>query len=160
MNNLINLKELRREKELTQKDCASYLSIPLRTLQYYEKNPNKINQIKIEYIIEKLNQYNFVDENHGILDVSKIKEKVEQVLKNYDVKYCYLFGSYAKNKANEKSDVDLLISTSINNMDYFALVEDLRESLNKKVDLLTINQLNNNQELLEEILKDGIKIYG
>ncbi|MBS6441740.1 MAG: nucleotidyltransferase domain-containing protein, partial [Coprobacillus sp.] len=72
---------------------------------------------------------------------------------------CYLFGSYAKNKATEHSDVDLLISTSITGLKYFELVEILREQLKKKVDLLDSAQLNNNFDLVHEILKEGIKIY-
>ena len=57
------------------------------------------------------------------------------------------------------SDVDLLVSTKITGMSFFGLAEKLREALHKKVDLLNIEQLNNNQELLNEILMDGIKIY-
>ena len=71
-----------------------------------------------------------------------------------------MFGSYAKNKATPKSDIDLLIDTEVTGLDFFGLIEELRQSLHKKIDLLKINQLNNNQELLKEILKDGIKIYG
>ena len=37
--------------------------------------------------------------------------------------------------------------------------EKMRERLNKRIDLLKVNQLENNIELLNEILKDGIKIY-
>ena len=40
---------------------------------------------------------------------------------------------------------------------FFALVEELRESLRKKVDVLELNQLENNQDLLNEGLKEGIK---
>lgn len=48
----------------------------------------------------------------------------------------------------------------VNGMEFFELVELLREKLKKKVDLLDINQLENNQALVLEILKEGIKIYG
>jgi len=40
------------------------------------------------------------------------------------------------------------------------MVEELRTVLCKKVDVLDTKQLMNNLELTEEILKDGIKIYG
>lgn len=77
-----------------------------------------------------------------------------------DVEYCYLFGSYAEGTPNEKSDVDLLISTSITGLDYYNLIETLRNKLfNKKIDLLTVKQLENNFDLLHEILKKGVKIY-
>ena len=36
----------------------------------------------------------------------------------------------------------------------------MSEQLKKKVDLLDIAQLDNNSALVQEILKDGIKIYG
>ncbi len=79
---------------------------------------------------------------------------------NYDIEYCYLFGSYAKGKASNISDVDLFVSTSVTGLRYFGLVEQLRERLKKKVDLLNFNQIKDNTEVLNEILKDGIKIYG
>ena len=43
---------------------------------------------------------------------------------------------------------------------FYELVEVLRESLKKKVDLLDETQLDNNSVLVKEILRDGIKIYG
>ena len=79
---------------------------------------------------------------------------------NYDIEYCYLFGSYAKGNASNISDVDLFVSTSVTGLRYFGLVEQLRERLKKKVDLLNFNQIKDNTEVLNEILKDGIKIYG
>ena len=80
--------------------------------------------------------------------------------KHYPVEFCYLFGSYAKGKATEKSDVDLLVHTSLFGIDFFGLVESLREKLKKRVDVLDQKQLENNLALTSEILKDGIKIYG
>jgi hypothetical protein len=71
-----------------------------------------------------------------------------------------LFGSYAKGKSTEKSDVDLLISGSIKGIKFFELIENLRENLKKKVDLLDAAQLNNNPPLVQEILRDGVRIYG
>ena len=43
---------------------------------------------------------------------------------------------------------------------FFGLVEEIREALHKRVDVLDINQLKDNLELTEEILRDGVKIYG
>ena len=82
------------------------------------------------------------------------------MFQHYEVKFCYLFGSYAKGKETPVSDVDLLISTDVKGLKFYGLVEELRVALKKKVDVLDINQLKDNLELTEEILKDGIKIYG
>lgn len=58
------------------------------------------------------------------------------------------------------SDVDLLISANITGLKFYGLVEEIRTSLHKKVDVLDVNQLKDNIELLNEILKDGVKICG
>ena len=155
-----DLKELRRKSKLTQQEVADSLGISLRSYITYENDKSKRDSIKYKYMVEKLAESSIVDEEHGILDLQEIKEIVNEVFKEYDIYYCYLFGSYAKNNANEKSDVDLLVSTNTSGLAFYGLVERLREGLKKRVDLLNINQLENNRELLNEILKDGIKIYG
>ena len=156
----MTLKELRIEKGLTQSQCANFLGIPLRTYSRYENDENKKNSIKYQFMMDKLSEYGFIDEEHGVLTLDQIKNTCINVFKNYEVDFCYLFGSYSKCKANEKSDVDLLISTNLTGIKFFGLVEELRENLKKKVDLVDIHQLNNNEALIKEILKDGIKIYG
>ncbi|MBQ3253344.1 MAG: nucleotidyltransferase domain-containing protein [Acholeplasmatales bacterium] len=154
------LKEIRISKKITQKEAANILLVSLRSYKDYENNPVKHNSIKYNYMCEKLYNYNLIDEEHGILILEDIKNIVKTVCDNYKVNFCYLFGSYAKNTAGDKSDVDLLIDTEVTGLDFYGLVEELRVELHKKVDLITVNQLDNNQELLKEILKDGIKIYG
>ncbi|MDE7079399.1 MAG: nucleotidyltransferase domain-containing protein [Clostridia bacterium] len=156
----MELKELRIEKGLTQKECANYLNVPYRTYLRYETDKDKIDTIKYKYMVQTLNQYNVIDEDKGLLNVDKIKKICSVIFADYDVEFCYLFGSYAKGTAKESSDVDLLISMPINGLIFYELVELLREKLKKKIDLLDITQLNNNPILLQEILKEGIKIYG
>ena len=62
--------------------------------------------------------------------------------------------------ANEKSDVDLYVSSSLTGLRFVGLIERLRQTLHKKVDLIRSSELTNNIELVNEILKVGIKIYG
>ena len=58
------------------------------------------------------------------------------------------------------SSESLLISANVKGLKFCGLVEEIRIALHKKVDVLDINQLKDNLELMQEILKDGIKIYG
>ena len=111
-------------------------------------------------MLEYLRSYGYVDEENGVLTLEKIKEVCINVLSKYRIDYCYLFGSYAKGKATGESDVDLLVCTSVTGIEFFGLVEELREKLKKKVDVLDQKQIENNFQLTNEILKDGIKIYG
>ena len=154
------IKDLRMEKKLTQKQVAELVGISLRSYKSYENDENKQGNIKYNYILEKLQKINPIDEEHGILDINYITERCKIVLDEYPVHYCILFGSYAKGKANETSDVDLLISSEVNGLKFYGLVEQLRNTLHKKVDVLNIEQLKDNLEITNEILKDGIRIYG
>ena len=54
----------------------------------------------------------------------------------------------------------MLIGTKISGLKFYGIVERLREMLHKRVDVLDIKQLVDNEQLLNEILKDGIKVYG
>lgn len=85
-----------------------------------------------------------IDEEHGIIDIEYITEKCGNVFQKYDVNFCYLFGSYAKSKVKPTSDVDLLISANVKGLKFYGLVEEIREALHKKVDVLEINQLKYN----------------
>lgn len=153
------LKEIRVEKKLTQQEVADLVGISLRSYKSYENDEEKRDTLKYKYIIEQLNKINFIDEEHGILTVEDITRKCTKVFEHYEVQFCYLFGSYAKDKATPVSDVDLLVSADVKGLKFYGMVEELRVALKKRVEVLDINQLKDNLNLTEEILKDGIKIY-
>ena len=157
---MVDLKELRIEKKMTQQEVADLVGISLRSYKSYENDEEKQDTIKYNYIVEKLSKINQIDEETGILELEDIVRKCSKVFERYEVSFCYLFGSYAKGKATPVSDVDLLISANVKGLKFYGLVEEIRTALHKKVDVLDVNQLKDNIELTEEILKDGIKIYG
>ena len=154
------IKKRRLEKKLTQQQVADFVGVSLRSYKSYENDKVKEGTIKYNYILEKLNNLNPIDEDHGILDMDFIKEKCKEIFDEYPVHYCILFGSYAKGKANESSDLDFLISSDLKGIKFYGLVEKLRLALHKRVDVLNLDQLKDNLELTNEILRDGIRIYG
>lgn len=156
----MKLKEIRKLHHLTQAACAEYLGIPLRTYKRYESDEGNVPPIKQAFILSKLQELGKTDEDHGILTTEAIKRICAEVFQNYAVDYCYLFGSYAKGKATETSDVDLFLSTEAEGLRFYGLVEALRVALNKRVDVLDQRQIDGNEKLLREILRDGVKIYG
>ena len=156
----MTLRELRNNKGITQQKAADFVDIPLRTYSNYENDPRKQTTLKYKYIMEKLHTYGYVDEENGVLAVEDIKAICVEIFSRYHVEYCYLFGSYAKGKATPTSDVDLFVNTEVTGLAFFGLVEELREGLKKKVDVLDQRQIAENFELANEIFKDGIKIYG
>lgn len=156
----MSLKDIRLRSNLTQEEAAQLLGVTRRTYVNYEAGKIDESSLKYKYVVETLQKATLIDENHGILTIDQIREICGEIFKDYSVEYCYLFGSYAKGKATEKSDVDLLVAMPVDGMKFFELIEVLREELKKKIDLLDIAQLENNPTLVQEILRDGIKIYG
>lgn len=154
-----SLKKIRKSKGLTQAEAAAGIGISLRSYISYENDPQKAGTPKYRFLLSEVEQMNRLDEEHGILTLQEIRENCASVFHSIPVDYCILFGSYAKEKASETSDVDLLVSTNVTGLRYYELAERLRETLHKNVDLLDLKQLINNESLLNEILRDGIRIY-
>ena len=69
-----------------------------------------------------------------------------------------MFGSYSRGEARENSDIDLLIDTDITGLQFFELVEEIRTSLHKKIDLLRLKDLSSDNPIILKILKEGIRI--
>ena len=156
----MELKEIRNEKNMTQSEASKALGVSLRSYKSYENEIEKKSTRKYMYLCETLEKYNQIDEKHGILTLERIREGVNKICSKYNINFCYLFGSYAKKYAKDESDIDLLVDTDITGLNFYGLVEELRVELKKEVDLIRLKDILNNNDLLKEILKDGVKIYG
>ena len=154
------LKDLRQKSGMTQREAADRIGVSLRSYISYENDEEKAETPKFRFLLSEMSEICRVDEDHGILTIEDIKAACREILKDYSVQYCYLFGSYAKGIASPASDIDLLISDETTGLRFYELAEKLRERLRKRIDLLDVKQLAGNVDLLNEVLKDGIKIYG
>jgi predicted nucleotidyltransferase len=157
---MTELKRVRTSKKLTQQEAANRIGVSLRSYVSYENDETKSSSAKYRFLLRELEMIDPIDEEHGVVSQDELKKLCSEILSEYDVYFCYLFGSYAKGTATGTSDVDLLISSKITGLKYYELVERLREALHKKVDLLDTKQLLKNEALLNEVLKEGIRIYG
>ena len=155
MNSLV---ELRKQNGLTQKEAAALVGIPYRTYIRYEEDPAYESKYKYRMIFDDLLNKVKIDEEHGILTIDKIKELLIPILHKHNIKYCYLFGSYSRGEARENSDIDLLVDTEITGMAFFRLVDEIRDTLHKKIDLLSLSDLSDTNPINKEILKDGVRI--
>lgn len=67
-----------------------------------------------------------------------------ETLKPYNPSFIGLFGSYARNEETEKSDIDILYKFNTQKFSLFDLIELeelLQKKLNKKVDLVSLNNI-------------------
>ena len=159
----MTLKEIREEYGLTQKQVSLILGMPERTYRRYEQDEQYGDNLKREALASILLKNYEITETKGILTINQIRDKVTNLLEEKykgQIDFCYLFGSYAKGYAKDASDIDLYVSTNLTGMRLAGLIENLRECLHKKVDVIRRSELNNNIDLVNQIMKDGIKIYG
>ncbi len=94
-----------------------------------------------------------------IYTIDEIKHIVAPIAERYGVQRVFLFGSYARGEATEKSDLDFRIDKG-NLRGLFALGGlhyDLQESFDKPLDLLTTGSLET--EFLKRIEQEEILIY-
>lgn len=152
----MKLKELRKQLGLTQPEAANLLNIPFRTYCRYEDQPQYEGTFKYNQMISVLNE----NATSMVLKTETIKEVVSNICSKYKVNACYLFGSYAKGKARSDSDIDLMIISELEGIEYYQLLGDLENRLKKKIDLIRLETAIQNVKLMNEILKEGVKIYG
>jgi hypothetical protein len=88
-----------------------------------------------------------------------IKEKIISILVKNGIKRILVFGSYARNEATTKSDLDLIVDfpdgTSL--LDHIGIEIELSEALNMKIDLLSRNGIS--PYIKDHVLKEAIVIY-
>ena len=105
-----------------------------------------------------------------IYTIEQIKERVRPVALKYKLPAVYLFGSYARGKATEHSDVDILVDkTGTSLVGMFALgglYNDLSEAIGKPIDLVTTGALEQESTrertpwFVENLNSEKVKIYG
>jgi len=89
-----------------------------------------------------------------------IKRKIRPVFKRQGVTKAALFGSIVRGKLKRGSDIDILVQFKSGKslLDLIGLEQELAETLNRKVDVITYKSLH--PRLREAILKEQTPIYG
>lgn len=93
-----------------------------------------------------------------MLSIPTIKERITPICEKYPIKKAYLFGSYARGEATEKSDVDIRIEGDIKS--FFMLggiYSDFEDALGTELDLLNI--LPESESFRANLKKDEILLY-
>ena len=85
---------------------------------------------------------------------------LQQFFAGKPVKKAYLYGSYARNEADEKSDIDILVELDYSKrigLGFIQMVLDLEKLMNRKIDLVASDALS--KYLRPYVDKDKILIY-
>ena len=95
--------------------------------------------------------------------LDEIKEQLRALKptlrKRFSVETIDIFGSYARNEANQRSDLDLLVTYCTKDYSLFTIIDlknYLRRKLRLKVDIVSKEFLN--KHIKDEVLKEAIPV--
>lgn len=93
------------------------------------------------------------------MTIEELKQKASPVFKQHGVRYAAVFGSVARGEDRPGSDVDLLVRLGrpMGMVGYMRLIEGLEDCLQRKVDVLTEQSVN--EHLQPYIARDLATIY-
>ncbi len=93
------------------------------------------------------------------LNTEIVKNELYPIFKKHGIKTAILYGSVAKNKNSIDSDVDILVDSNLKGFKFLGLIEDIRQALNKPVDVMDVKHINKNSLIEKEINRTGVLIY-
>ena len=98
--------------------------------------------------------------NNSVFTIENIIRMVKPIAEKYHVDQIYLFGSYARGEAGIDSDLDFLVygGKNFKLTMIFAFAEELREVLDKRVDVFEIHEINMNSEFYHTIMKERLLV--
>ena len=93
-----------------------------------------------------------------MMQIDSIKLLLIGILKKYAVKKAAIFGSFARNEATDKSDLDLLIETGkpLTLFDMLRLENELGAAAKRKIDVVEYSAIK--ASIRENVLKEAILI--
>lgn len=86
-----------------------------------------------------------------------LKEHYDEFKDKYDLEQIGIFGSYARDEANENSDIDIFVKMKPTLSNYVDIKEELESAFHKSVDIVRIRD-KMNPYLLKRIQKDGLYV--
>ena len=166
-----------KKNNMTKYRLAKTCNLPYGTLNDICIGKTDITKCSGETLLKIANALNIsVDDLLGkktivpSIGLRRISEKIIPVAEKYKLKSVYIFGSYARNEEKENSDVDILVDREGSDVQGMfamsALYNDLKESIGKDIDLVTLQSLNqastlkNNSDFIINVIRERIKIYG
>jgi predicted nucleotidyltransferase len=111
----------------------------------------------------------FMNVKETIYTVAELKRRVIPIAVKYRLASVDLFGSYARNEAKDDSDVDILIdrtgSDIVSLWDIGTLYEDLSECLDREIDLITTDALEEEDvkrrtpQFADKLKREKVRLY-
>lgn len=91
-----------------------------------------------------------------VYTIQEIKNNLQSIAEKYRLAGVYLFGSYARGKADEKSDIDLAVDLTgsvISGLMFFELEETIQSLFTVPVDVLTVEEIMTGKSYITQQLR-------
>lgn len=102
-----------------------------------------------------------------VYTMEEIKEKIQLIAEKHEIPAIYLFGSYARNEADEDSDIDLAIELGNSDFTGFELLDiedEFKSKFSIPVDFLIVEDIERGKSPIALLVKENfnrekVKIY-
>ena len=94
-----------------------------------------------------------------VYSLPQLKDALFPLFLDYDIRKAVLFGSYGKGTATGKSDVDLLVDSSLRGLRFIGFLDEVQRALGKDVDLFDVSHIQADSPIDQEIRRTGVTIY-
>ncbi len=96
-----------------------------------------------------------------VYTIEEIKAVLKKILYNTPVCQVILFGSYAKQNADSKSDLDFIIDSKgvLMGFSLLELIDKIEKTFNKDVDAFEKTEIIENSKIDNEIKRTGVVVY-
>ncbi len=135
---------LRRMEELFDSNIVDYKTQGKNKVYFLKKNP-------------ETKAFIFTAENYKLIQILKkhsfLRKIIEKIQNNNKIKLAIIFGSYAKNTENKRSDIDIYIETTNRK------IKQNLEMIDSKINI-KIGKYDRKNLLIREIEKNHIIIKG
>lgn len=95
-----------------------------------------------------------------LYSLNELNSLLVPICKEYNLKEMYIFGSYARGEATDKSDIDIYVDSGLKGLSFYGLLERLTNKLGLRVDLIDRRDLRQGSSIEAKIIEEGVKIYG
>ncbi|MBQ7564935.1 MAG: nucleotidyltransferase domain-containing protein [Lachnospiraceae bacterium] len=95
-----------------------------------------------------------------IYSLEELADVLSPIIRKYQAQKAILFGSYARNEADQNSDIDVMIvgGSFFDPTDIFCIADELNRAVNKNVDVYEENEIDHDSSFFNNIIKEGIEI--
>lgn len=97
--------------------------------------------------------------SNAVYSIEQIKSILTPIFKSYKVNRAVLFGSYVKGIATQESDIDLLVDSGLRGLRFVGLMEEVRNAVDKEIDMLDVSHIEKNSRIEDEINRTGVLLY-